>query len=83
MARKNHPGAGAVHQIPVHEAGLPRLLADCVEDPLAVLDRGGRVRFASRSFLTLLGSPDAQESARGLVENVHPEDRDRVLAALG
>jgi PAS domain S-box-containing protein len=83
MARKNDPEAGAVQQIPVREAGLPGLLADCVEDPLAVLDRDGRVRFVSRSFRTLLGSPDAAERARDLVEHVDPEERDRVLAALG
>ena len=60
-----------------HRNELFRQISDSVDDLIVVLDSGGRRLYSSRSYLRLLGDPDAS-AATDFFAEIHPADRERL-----
>ncbi|HSR42928.1 MAG TPA: ATP-binding protein, partial [Longimicrobiales bacterium] len=64
------------------EEAVHRLLVERSTDLLAVLDATGTVRYASPAAERLLGYPEGSLEGERALDLVHPEDRDRIEAAV-
>ena len=56
-----------------------RLIAESMDDMVAVLDTEGRRLYNSPSYRALFGSPEALRGTDSFAE-IHPDDRDRIYA---
>ncbi|HEY9153923.1 MAG TPA: response regulator [Opitutaceae bacterium] len=59
-----------------------QMAIDALPLPLYVVDHMGSGTFFNRAWLEMRGRSLAQENGRGWMGGVHPEDRERVLAAI-